>query len=96
MLDLPAVKNYLRVDTDADDALISMEMNAADHYLAGAVTNYAANYRADEAFAKAADIVKLAVIAQMYEDRTGEKNGDFNYTIRTLINQLNLWGDADA
>ena len=96
MLDLPDVKSYLRVDTDADDALISMEMNAADHYLAGAVTNYDANYRSDESFAEAADVVKLAVIAQLYEDRTGEKNGDFIYTIRTLINQLNLWGDADA
>lgn len=93
MLLLSDVKTYLRVDTEADDALIQAEMKAATHYLQGAVTNYDQHYAEDSSFEETADTVALAIVAQLYEDRTSEKSGDYSYTVRTLINQLNLWGD---
>lgn len=91
MLSLDTVKEYLRVDTDTDDALIQLEMEAAKQYMVGAVTDFTSRYPEEAGFASAADTAMLAIIAQLYEDRTSERSGDYSYTVRSLINQLNLW-----
>lgn len=90
---LETVKNYLRVDGNDDDSLIQLEIDAAHAYMCGAVSNFTALYEADEAFRNAADVAKLAIIAQLYENRTSEYKNDYSYPIRTIINQLALWGE---
>lgn len=92
---LSDVKLYLRIDTDADDTLLETMMQAADNYMIGAVTGYEKNYAESEKYASAADICKMAIIAQMYEDRNSQQKGDFGFVIRSMINQLEYWSEAD-
>ena len=92
---LSDVKLYLRIDTDADDTLLKTMMQAADNYMIGAVTDYKRNYSESEKYAAAADICKMAIIAQMYEDRNSQQEGDFGFVIRSMINQLEYWSEAD-
>lgn len=92
---LSDVKLYLRIDTDADDTLLETMMQAADNYMIGAVTGYEKNYAKNEKYTEAADICKMAIIAQMYEDRNSQLKGDFGFVIRSMINQLEYWSEAD-
>lgn len=87
---LEEVKQYLRVEGNEDDALITHEMAAAESYMKDAVSGYAAFYAGDDAFKAKADMVMLAIITDLYQDRVGEKK-DMGYIIRSMINQLSLW-----
>ncbi len=87
---LEEVKQYLRVEGNEDDALITHEMAAAESYMKDAVSGYAAFYAGDTAFKAKADMVMLAIITDLYQDRVGEKK-DLGYIIRSMINQLSLW-----
>lgn len=87
---LEEVKQYLRVEGNEDDALITHEMAAAESYMKDAVSGYAAFYAGDDAFKAKADMVMLAIITDLYQDRVGEKK-DMGYIIRSMVNQLSLW-----
>ena len=86
---LEHVKTYLRVDLDVEDDLIKQCMRGAESYLTNAIDNFAA-YCKYEDFDESANILRLAVIAEMYmhRDGTDEKAQEFPYFIRSMIAQL--------
>lgn len=93
---LSDVKLYLRIDSDAEDTILGTMVQAAENYMVGAVTDYEINYAENEKYAAAADVCKMAIIAQMYEDRNSQLKGDFGFVIRSMINQLEYWSDTDG
>lgn len=89
-MNLSDVKLYLRVDGEAEDNLITQLMSVADGYMSDAVTNYSANYGKDKGYTARADMAKLAIIADLYENRNAETPQSFSHTVQSIINQLNL------
>lgn len=99
---LEQVKTYLRVDLDVEDDLIKQCMRGAESYLTNAIDNFAA-YCKYRDFDESADILRLAVIAEMYTRRDGpdemytrrdgldEKAQKFPYFIRSMITQLQYY-----
>lgn len=87
---LSDVKLYLRVDGDAEDTLINRLMSVADGYMSDAVTNYSTYYGNDDGYTARADMAKLAIIADLYENRNVENPQSFSRTVQSIINQLNL------
>ena len=87
---LDEVKQHLRVEGSEDDALITSEMAAAESYIKDAVSNYATLYAGDTGFKVKADMVMLAIVTNLYEDRVGEKK-DLGYIIQSMLHQLSLW-----
>ena len=45
----------------------------------------------DENFKASADMAKLAIIAELYENRNEAKQDDYSFTIRSMITQLQYW-----
>lgn len=89
-MNLSDVKLYLRVDGNAEDTLVTQLMSVADGYMSDAVTNYAAHYGKDDEYTARADMAKLAIIADLYENRNAESPQSFSHTVQSIINQLNL------
>ncbi len=87
---LSDVKLYLRVDGNAEDTLITQLMSVADGYMSDAVTNYSTYYGNDDGYTARADMAKLAIIADLYENRNVENPQSFSRTVQSIINQLNL------
>lgn len=87
---LDEVKQHLRVEGSEDDALITSEMAAAESYIKDAVSNYDTLYAGDSGFMAKADMVMLAIVTNLYEDRVGEKK-DLGYIIQSMLHQLSLW-----
>lgn len=87
---LSDVKLYLRVDGNAEDTLINQLMSVADGYMSDAVTNYLTYYGNDDGYTARADMAKLAIIADLYENRNVETPQSFSRTVQSIINQLNL------
>lgn len=93
-LTLDSVKEYLRIDSDAEDDLLERFMTTAEAYLHGGITNYKANL-SDPEFSDLADIVKLSLITEMYENRSpGSGLTDFSFTVRSIISQMQFWGGS--
>ena len=82
---LEQVKTYLRVDLDVEDGLIKQCMRGAESYLTNAIDNFAVYCKYGD-FDESADILRLAVIAEMYTHRDGTQM--FPYFIRSMIAQL--------
>lgn len=87
---LSDVKLYLRVDGSTEDTLINQLMSVADGYMSDAVTNYSTYYGNDDGYTARADMAKLAIIADLYENRNVETPQSFSRTVQSIINQLNL------
>lgn len=87
---LSDVKLYLRVDGNAEDTLITQLMSVADGYMADAVTNYSTYYGKDDGYTARADMAKMAIIADLYENRNTEDPHSLSRTVQSIINQLNL------
>lgn len=79
MITLQDVKLQLRIDHDAEDALLRRFIGASERYVRAAVDNYVDN--------EATDVVRLALITEMYEHRASEAK-DYNYIIQSMITQL--------
>lgn len=88
-MDLQIVKDYLRIDYDYDDAFLKILIDAAESYLASAVNDFDKKSKKKN-FKSRADIVRLALIQEMYDNRMliNDKSKDLSYTIRSMITQL--------
>ena len=89
---LDYVKNYLKVDFNDDDEYISLLIEAAAEYVVDAVGE------CDESIARVR-LLMLVIISEMYEKRTFTVDSDSTntkaqYTIRSIINQLQI-GDSE-
>lgn len=94
-LSVADIKLYLRIDTDVEDAMLQRLLEQADAYLAGAVDDFALHCKA-KSFDKQADIVRAAIVAEMYNNRDcqEEKHQAFPYFIRSAIAQLQYSADS--
>lgn len=96
---LEDVKLYLRIDGDAEDSLLQACMAAADSYLLSAVSDFSTYYDESADFAAKADLVKLALVSEMFRNRdpsNDDGRADYPFYIRSQITQLQYWaGDGD-
>ena len=95
-LSVEDIKLYLRIDNDVEDAMLQRLIAQADAYLAGAVDDFAAHCKT-ESFDKQADIVRAAIVAEMYNNRDcqEDKHQAFPYFIRSAIAQLQCSADLE-
>lgn len=92
-LTLEFVKSFLRVDYDDDNEYITLLLSAAREYITDALG------QCDESIARVR-LLELVIISEMYEKRTLTFNADsantkVQYTIRSIINQLQFGDDED-
>lgn len=92
---LEEVKNYLRVTYDDDDGYLTNLMQVAEDYLVAGVTDYLIK-KEKEHFRARAEIVKLVIIQNLYDERymMGQPL-EMNYIIRSMITQLE-YGDVNV
>ena len=84
ILELSEVKSYLKIDTDIDDVLITMQITAAEASLENATGLI---FDSTNALAK---IYCLMLVQDMYENRTlvSSNKDKINITANSLITQL--------
>lgn len=87
MLTVERLKEHLRIDGDAEDALLGQYLEAATAYLSGAADNYRANYVRYPEYATKADMLTAILASELYQNRENTVH-DMSYTIRTLMAQL--------
>lgn len=93
---LEQVKNYLRIDADHEDSLLLQFIAAADSYLVAAVDGYS-DKLSDSAFEAKADMVLLALVAEMYTNRdaSNDRRSTFPFYISSQIAQLQYWAEVE-
>lgn len=96
MITLSSVKEYLRIDGSAEDALLNSLMAAAAAYMAGAIDDYADTYTADANFAALADMLQFAYIVEAYRNRdalndTRGNDKHFSTMFFSQMTQLQNW-----
>lgn len=92
---LTMLKNYLRVDIDDDDELLTELLSTAENYLIGAVSNFEDYYSNYEEFAKKADLLKMVLVADFYQNRDNETT-NFSYAVNSLIRQLQYFAKENV
>lgn len=87
---LELAKNYLRVDGSEEDALIERFLETAESYMRNAISDYEENYSTNTRFAAQADLLKMVIVAENYNNRDGRNDPrkDFSFVIRSMVNQL--------
>lgn len=93
---LAQAKLYLRIDSTYEDTLLESFMVAADSYLAASIDGYT-DKLSDADFAAKADMVKLALVSEMYRNRdpSNDQRDSFPYYITSQIAQLQYWADIE-
>jgi uncharacterized phage protein (predicted DNA packaging) len=94
---LQQVKDYLRIDSDHEDALLQTFMAATDSYLAASIDGYA-DKLTEADFASKSDMVKLALVSEFYRNRdpSNDQRDNFPFYIQSQIAQLQYWADVEA
>ena len=87
LLGIEDVKNYLRIDYNEDDNLLQSLMVAAENYLNDAICNLEEGLK-EEKFKERAKILMYVIIQDWYDNRESGESKDFNYTIRSIMTQL--------
>lgn len=95
---LELVKNYLRVDGSAEDELIEHFLETAESYLRNAISGYEEKYSTNARFAAQADLLKMILVAENYNNRDGRNDPrqDFSFVIRSMINQLQYFAEEKS
>lgn len=92
---LEEVKSYLRVTYDDDDGYLTNLMQVAEDYLVAGVTDYLVK-KEKEHFRARAEIVKLVIIQNLYDERyMMGQTLEMNYIVRSMITQLE-YGDVNV
>ena len=92
------VKVYIRIDTDAEDALLNKLMAVSMATLTGAVDNYALLIQLKPQLEEKGDMVQLSMIADLYENRNLEGQAPQSYSriVETMLHQLQYESDLSA
>ncbi len=95
---LNEVKVYLRIDSDAEDVLLERLMATAYAVVSGAVDNYALLIQVKPDCEKLGDMIQLALIADLYENRVleGELPQSYSRIVETMLHQLQYDNDMTA
>ncbi|MBR2175467.1 MAG: head-tail connector protein [Clostridia bacterium] len=91
-MELDEVKGFLKVDFDDDDNYISLLIDAAREYVVDALG------KCDENIARV-KLLMMVIITELYENRSftvDTANQKAQYTIRSIINQLQNGDDDDS
>lgn len=86
------IKNFLKVDFNADDEYIQLLIDVADKYVAHILGK---NYDKEDPRVK---LMKLTLISTMYQNReytVPKGNEEVQYTLRTIKGQLELEADDE-
>ena len=89
MLELQSIKEFLRIDTDADDKLLQSFSIAAEEYLkesCGEKVNLVS---------QRATLVQQMLISDWYENRSLYSKGNYSQTINSILMQLRLEAEDD-
>lgn len=89
---LKYVKNFLKVDFNADDEYIQLLIDVADKYVAHFLGE---NYNEEDPRIK---LMKLTLISTMYQNReyiVPNGNEDVQYTLKSIKRQLELEADDE-
>lgn len=90
MLELSTVKNFLRIEHDEDDELITMYISAAAEYIKSACGN-------DVDFDSAkVNTVLLMLISDFYEKRTPYGQGSYSRSVASMLTQIRLETESDG
>ena len=95
---LNEVKVYLRIDSDAEDALLERLMATAYAVVSGAVDNYALLIQVKPDCEKLGDMIQLALMSGLYENRNleGEAPQGYSRIVETMLHQLQYDNDQSA
>ena len=83
---LEEVKNFLKVDFDDDDSLITLQIEAAEEYITDAVGQYT------ESSARR-KLLLLNIVSALYENRVYtimQASEKVQYSLRSMVLQLQL------
>ncbi len=83
---LEEVKNFLKVDFDDDNNLITLQMEAAEEYIVDAIGEY------NESSARV-KLLLLNIVSTLYENRlytVSQANRKVQYALRGMVLQLQL------
>ncbi len=94
LITLEEAKLYLRIDSTIEDSLINDFIAAASSYIQDAVTNYD-TYITYENFAAKIKPIELAIVTDMYANRSNSDKYSLSATISTMIRQLQYWSAPD-
>lgn len=86
-MELSIVKDYLRIDNEYDDELLNRFSLVAEAYVRGAVNDYDAHIT-DDSFKKISEMVQLAYISELYENRMLSSSKEPSFMIRSMLLQL--------
>lgn len=86
-MELSIVKDYLRIDNEYDDELLNRLSLVAEAYVRGAVNDYDAHIT-DDSFKKISEMVQLAYISELYENRMLGSSKEPSFMIRSMLLQL--------
>lgn len=91
-MELADVKEYLRIDSDAEDALIENLLSTAVAYVRQAVDGYDEKI-GNKDFKVIAEQCQRVLIVDMYENRNayGQGHKDYGFVVRSMISQMQLW-----
>lgn len=94
-MELTDIKEYLKIDNDAEDALLESLFSAAESYIkqtTGKTLKGTAAISTDELY----NLCVKIMIAHWYENRavqTPTTLTNFDYSVQALINHISLCGD---
>ena len=93
---LDDVKVYLRIDGEEEDSFLLQCIAAAESYLVSSIDHHTENYETSEDYAAKADLVKQALISEMYRNRDPSNDGrsSFSFFVQSALLQLQTWGDS--
>lgn len=95
MIELKEVKDYLRIDTDAEDSLLLRFLKVSEVHLRAAVTDYDENLK-DANFSELAEIARLDMVRELYERGGAMKDAEeYGRITHSIITQLQYWGRAE-
>lgn len=97
-LTVDEIKTYLRIDSTDEDTLLERLQATAVATLKGAVDDFDTGLK-DNSFAQRAEMIELAIIADLYENRNagGIEVHKYSRPIESMIRQLQTWPiDTDA
>ena len=94
MLTVEDLKQYLRIDTNAEDELLEAFIGTAVAYLNGAVEDYYTLYAYYPEFASKADLLTAVLAGEFYQNRDNSAH-DMSYTVRSLMAQLQYFPAED-
>lgn len=91
-LTVDEIKTYLRIDSTDEDALLERLQATAVAILKGAVDDFETGLK-DDSFAQRAEMIELALIADLYENRNagGLEVHQYSRPVESMIRQLQTW-----